>query len=175
MACLVILLLLVSAGSAVAQDPGKAPPAQAKRGQALFVDAANDSHCGTCHALGGVGSAVGPDLSRLARVNPKGIVMAILATRTQYVLTVKLKDGSTFPGMKVAEDEKTAQYYDLSSKPPALRKLDRAEIASALDNATWKHPPESTGYSAEELADIISFIRWASFGDTRGVDPKSLE
>lgn len=174
MAWLVILLLAVSAGSAVAAE-GKAPPEQAKRGQALFVDAANENHCGTCHALGGAGTAVGPDLTRLARVNPKGIVMAILATRTQYVQTVKVKGGSTFPGMKVTEDDKIVQYYDLSVKPPELKKIEKAQIESALDNATWKHPPEATGYTAEQLADIIAYIRWASFGDTRGVDPKDLE
>lgn len=123
----------------------------------------------------GRGTAVGPDLTRIARIPPRAIVMAIRATRTQYVQTVKLKNDETFAGMRVAQDDKTAQYYDLSKTPPELRKLERGDIASTADNATWKHPPESAGYSSEELADIIAYIRWASYGDRSGVKPADVE
>ena len=51
------------------------------------------------------GTAVGPDLSRLAHLNPRAIVSAIRATRTQYVQTVKLKNGKEFPGMPAAKDD----------------------------------------------------------------------
>jgi len=72
---------------------------------------------------------VGPDLSKLARLGPLPILMAVRATRTAYVQSVKLKNGTEFPGMPVAQDDTSAQYYDLSVTPPALRKLDRKEIA----------------------------------------------
>jgi hypothetical protein len=101
--------------------------------------------------------------------------MAIRATRTQYVQSVKLKDGKEFPGMPGAKEETTVQYFDLSATPPVLRKLDKSEIASASDNATWKHPPESAGYTAEQLADVIAYIKWASYGDTKGVKPADVE
>jgi hypothetical protein len=118
---------------------------------------------------------VGPDLTRLARLSPRAIAMAIRATRTQYVQAVKLKDGSEFPGMPVAHDESTVQFYDLGAKPPALRKLERKDVASTSDNANWKHLPESAGYTARQLADVIAYIKWASYGDTKAVSPDDVE
>ena len=150
-------------------------PPQAKRGHAIFFEAPAGTACATCHAIGGRGTAIGPDLTRWARMAPRAIVMAIRATRTEYTQAVKLKKGVTFPGMRVAQDENTAQYYDLSVTPPTLRKLDRAEIESTTDNVTWQHPPSSAGYTSEQLADIIAYIRWSSYSDTKGVKPEDIE
>jgi len=158
-----------------AAPPRFTGPPQAARGYAVYFDESKPTRCATCHALGGRGTAVGPDLSRLARLNPRGIVVAILASRTQYVQTIKLKTGPSFAAMHVAHDDKTMQVHDLSVTPPQLRKLERAQVDSVTDNATWKHPPESAQYSMDQLAAVIAYIRWASFGDTKGVDPKELE
>jgi mono/diheme cytochrome c family protein len=174
-----ICVLLVSAYSVMAAGPLSAaeakPPAQAARGQAAFFDESVPAHCGGCHSLAKKGTAVGPDLTRLAHLNARAIVMAIRATRTEYVQSVKLKNGKDFPGMPGAKDETTVQYFDLSETPPALRKLARSDIASVGDNATWKHPPESAGYTAQQLADLIAYIKWASYGDTKGVNPADTE
>lgn len=168
----------LSAQAAAPAEPAPAAaaagiPAQAVRGQSLFFEAAQ-AQCGSCHAMAGRGTAVGPDLTRLARIPPQGIAMAILSTRTQYVQAVKLKAGDTFPGMRVKQDDNSAEYYDLSATPPQLRKLERAEIDAATDNSSWKHPP-STGFTTEQLADLISYIRWASFGDRKGVAAAELQ
>jgi hypothetical protein len=88
---------------------------------------------------------------------------------------VRLKNGKEFPGMPVAKDDSTVQFYDLSVTPPALRKLDRSEVAAIVDNTLWKHPPESAGYTAQQLADVIAYIKWASYGDTKGVSPDDTE
>jgi len=169
----IIVLLVSTAYSLLAADAK--PPAQAARGQAAFLDESVPAHCGGCHALAKQGTAVGPDLSRLARLNARAIVMAIRATRTQYVQWVKLKNGKEFPGMPSAKDETTVSYYDMSVTPPELKKLDKSEIASTVDNSTWKHPPESAGYSPQQLADIIAYIKWASYGDTKGVSTADTE
>ena len=165
--------VLLIAGCALAADTK--PPAQAARGQAFFLDETNAKHCGTCHSLAKQGTAVGPDLSKLARLNPRAILMAVRATRTEYVQDVKLKNGKDFPGMPVAQDASTAQYYDLSVTPPELRKLERSDIASVGDNSLWKHPPESAGYTPQQLADVIAFIKWAAYGDTKGVKVEEVE
>lgn len=167
------LLMAMASGLAPASD-GK-PPAQAARGQAMFFDENVVMHCGGCHSLAGKGTAVGPDISRLARLNARAIVMAIRATRTQYVQAIKLKAGGEFPGMPAAKDNGTLRYYDLSSTPPVLRTLEQKDVASIGDNATWKHPPESGGYTAQQLADVIAYIKWASYGDTKGVNPDDIE
>ena len=70
--------VLLIAGCALAADVK--PPAQAARGQAFFLDETNAKHCGTCHSLAKQGTAVGPDLSKLARLGPRAILMAVRAT-----------------------------------------------------------------------------------------------
>lgn len=75
-------------------------PAQGAQGQALFFDETAARHCGSCHALVHKGTAVGPDLTRPAHLNARAIVTAIRATRTPYVLNVKLKDRTEFPGCR---------------------------------------------------------------------------
>ena len=149
-----------------------APNPQIERGQTLFFA---DGKCGTCHALKGHGTAVGPDLKILGRVGVRALVTAIRATRTEYVETIKLKAGDSFPGMKVSADATTMQYYDLSKTPPELRKFAPDDVASKSDNSSWKHPPSAGGYTNEQIADIVAFIRWAATGERRAVDPSDVE
>jgi len=167
------VLAALAASQARAGDV--APPAQAARGQAIFLDEKLAAHCGSCHSLAGKGTAVGPDLSRLARLTPSAIATAIRATLTEYVQTVKLKSGSEFPGMPAATGGSALQFYDMSTKPPALRKVDQNELVSKRENTTWKHPPSSAGFTAEQLADVIAYIKWASYGDTRPVNPDDIQ
>ncbi|HTT60557.1 MAG TPA: c-type cytochrome [Bryobacteraceae bacterium] len=150
-----------------------APTPQIERGQALFFA---EGKCGTCHALKGQGTAVGPDLRILGRVGVRALVTAIRATRTEYVETIKLKSGDQFPGMKSpASDATTLQYFDLSKTPPELRKFPAADVESKSDNSVWKHPPSAGGYTNEQIADIVAFIRWAAVGDRKAVDPSDVE
>ena len=158
------------AAPAVAQE-AKAPPEQAGRGQTLFY---GDAKCGTCHALKGRGTAVGPDLKGIARLSPRGIAMAVRSTRTQYVQAVKVKGNGEFPGMKSSEDAQTVQFYDVSANPPELKKLAKSEF-TATDNQTWKHPPSTAGLTNEQMADIIAFVRWASFNDKKEIDPSEVQ
>jgi len=166
-----LLFLALGASHALAGDV--APGAQAARGQAMFFDQKAAVQCGSCHSLAGKGTAIGPDLSRLARLSPPAIAKAIRATLTEYVQTVKLKKGGEFPGMPDAKE--AGSYYDLSANPPVLRKLDPSEIVSQKENGTWKHPPSSAGFTSEQLADLISYIKWASYGDTKGVNPEEIQ
>lgn len=148
-----------------------APNPQIQRGQTLFVA---DTGCANCHALKGRGTAVGPDLRVLGRVGVRALVTAIRASRTEYVETIKLKTGDTFPGIKVAADATGLQYYDLSKTPPELRKLSPGDVQSKSDNASWKHPP-ATGYTNQQIADIVAYIRWATAGERKAVDPSDVE
>ena len=150
-----------------------APNPQIGRGQTLFYA---DTGCGTCHALKGRGTAVGPDLKVLGRIGVRALVTAIRATRTEYVETIKLKGGDPFPGIKVASaDATTLQYYDLSKTQPELRKFAPADVQSKTDNASWKHPPAVGGYTNPQIADIVAYIRWATAGDRKAVDPSDVE
>jgi hypothetical protein len=125
--------------------------------------------------LKGHGTAVGPDLKILGRVGVRALVTAIRASRTEYVETIKLKEGDAFPAMKVSADATTLQYYDLSKTPPELKKFAPADVQSKTDNATWKHPPSTSGYTNQQLADIVAYVRWAAAGERKAVDPSDVE
>ncbi|MBZ5578365.1 MAG: c-type cytochrome [Acidobacteriia bacterium] len=146
---------------------------QVQRGETLFLEASRG--CTNCHALKGHGTAVGPDLSVMGRLSPQAIVTAIRSSATQYVQNVKLKSGESFPGMPAGSDDKTLQFYDVSKMPPELRKLERAEVDSAVNQDKWKHPPSVANYSNEQLADIISYLKFTVTGTAKHVDPADVE
>jgi len=148
-------------------------PPQIQRGQALFTDASKG--CVSCHALKGQGTAVGPDLKLASSLAPRAIVTMMRSTLTQYVQTVKLKKGDAFPAMPGAKDDKSMVLYDLSKMPPEQRNVQQADIDSMRNNETWKHPPLTRGYTPEEVADIIAYVKYAGSGDRRKVDPDDVK
>jgi mono/diheme cytochrome c family protein len=150
-----------------------AVPSQTERGQALFLDA--QQGCGNCHALKGKGNAVGPDLTGIGHLGPQAIAMAARSTVTQYVQVVKLKAGGSFPGMPGKKDDKTAVWFDLSKNPPEKKELTPADIASVGGNDVWKHPPAANKISSEQLADIVAYIKFASTGSKKAVDPADVQ
>jgi len=146
---------------------------QIDRGEALFFGTANG--CSSCHLLKGRGTAVGPDLRGIGRLTPAAIVMAVHSTAAQFVQDVRLKSKETFPAMPGAKDDKTIQLYDLSKTPPELRKLDLTEIESMTNTAKWKHPPAVDKHTAQQLADIVAYIRYAATGARQAVDPSDAQ
>ena len=159
---------------AAAQTETFPGPAQAKRGFELFFAAPKGQPCGACHVMQGKGTAVAPDLTKIARLPPRAFVMSILSTRTQYAVSVKPKTGEKFPAMKVKEVGTVTEFYDLSKTPPELVKIEKDQIDSVTDNTTWKHPPESMGYTKEQLADIIAYIKWVGYRSSSAVKPGEL-
>jgi putative heme-binding domain-containing protein len=154
------------AASAIAQ-----PTEQIQRGQKIFFEPAGGTACATCHELAGKGTVVGPDLTGISRVSPKAIVTAIKSSRTVYVVEVHFKNKTSFPGMKVSETE----FWDLKPMPPAKRTVNLKEIDRIVDNAEWKHPPEHFNLSAQDLADIVAYIKFASYGETKEVSPDQVQ
>jgi len=167
-------LLLLGVGPAHAAD-GKEIPAQAARGKAIFFDAAKKNHCGTCHALDKAGTAVGPDLTGIARLSPKGIEVSIMSSRTVHSKEIELKTKEKMAAMIVSETATELTFYNLDASPPERKVVEKSAIFAVRDNSTWRHPPESTGASKETLADAIAYIRWVAFGDTKGVKVEDLE
>ena len=142
---------------------------QVERGQAVFLDGVKG--CASCHALKGKGTAVGPDLMGIGRLAAPAIAMAARSTVSQYVERVELKSKEAFPGFPVKKDDTSATYYDLSKNPPELRTLDKAQIAASRGNDLWKHPPAATRISAEDLADVVAYIRYCASGQKTAVNP----
>lgn len=147
---------------------------QAQRGQTLFQKSPKGVACGTCHTLGGIGTAIGPDLSKLASAaTPRGLVMAIEMTMTAYVQQVKTAK-SEFPGIQKQKVGDSLEIWDLSKLPPTLRTFAADEIRSMRGNEKWVHPPTAAHYEKQELADIIGFLKFASTGLEKEVTPAEL-
>lgn len=150
-------------------------PEQARRGSELFFKATKALPCATCHQMEGKGVAAGPDLKNIAVVGPRAIVTAILATRTAYVQEVELRSGKKYTVIQQRETPDATYYYDLSAAKPVELILKKADIKRVRDNATWKHPPESYGYSNQELADVISYIKFTARGSTDVIAPEDVK
>lgn len=166
-------IMLMAAVPLLAQTPPIT--AQAARGKVLFFETTKGQPCATCHQMEGKGSEAGPDLKLIAALSPKGIIMAVLSSRTAYMQEIKTAAGPAFPGLLKGQAGDVSTYYDFSTTPPTKRELKKAEITDTKDNAQWKHPPESTGYTAEELADVIAYVRWAGKGHTSAVKPEDMK
>lgn len=152
-----------------------AMPAQAERGKELFLKSAKGVPCGTCHTLGGIGTAVGPDLKKLASLAmPRGLVMAMQLTVTEYVQEVKTKDG-TFSGIQKQKVGEEVEIFDLSQMPPVLKTFASKDILAMSRNDKWKHPPAQAGYTSKELADLIGWLKWASMGSRKEIKPSDVE
>ncbi len=171
--CFIVIVLGSMLFSAAAQT--KPVPKQVERGRELFLNSPKGTPCATCHTMAGLGNAVGPDLKPLASVVPaRGMVMAIKMDMTQDVLEVKTATG-TFPGLLKQKDADQLQIWDLSQSPPVLRTLTAKEVQSMLRTEKWGHPPTSAGYTSQELADIIGFLKWASTGAVKEVKVDDIE
>jgi len=164
-------LALALAVPMLAAKDDKVPPAgQIQRGHDLFVKSPKGVACATCHNLAGEGTAIGPDLTTMGSMGtPHVIVSTMRMSMTNYVQSFKTAHGGTFPGMLKEKGKDETEVWDLSQMPPALRKLPNAEIVSVQRDQTWKHPPASVDYTPQELADLISFLRWAATGSVKEV------
>jgi mono/diheme cytochrome c family protein len=159
--------------SAAAQN--KPMSKQVERGRDLFTNSPKGTPCATCHTMGGLGNAVGPDLKPLASVvPPRGLVMAIKMDMTENVQEVKTAAG-TFPGILKEKQGDEVDVWDLGQMPPVLRKLASKDIVSMVRTEKWGHPPTSAGYTSQELADIIAFLKWASNGSAKEVKVDDIE
>jgi nitrous oxide reductase accessory protein NosL len=103
------------------------------------------------------------------------VAMAARSTVTQYVQVVTLKSKEKFPAFPASKDEKTVTLFDLSKTPPEKKVVAASDIASMGGNDTWKHPPAAAKISAEQLADILAYVKWAATGSKKAVDPSEAK
>jgi mono/diheme cytochrome c family protein len=159
---------------AIAQDK-RPPSAQALRGRELFLRSPKGTACATCHTMDGVGTAVGPDLSKFSSVaTPHSMVATIKMTMTNEVQLVKTAEGK-FPGILKQKQGDDFEIWDLSKIPPVLHKLNAKQITSMERDVVWRHPPALADYNAQELADIIGFLRWASTGSQKEIKAAEVD
>lgn len=146
-----------------------APTPQIERGREFFTNAKKGVACKTCHQLGGIGTAIGPDLTNMAsNGSVHSIVLTMHMTMTEHVYRVKTAVNS-FPGILKQKYGDRIEYYDLSQIPPVVRTLTSRQIVSAERDDKWRHPPALAHYSPQELADIIAFLKFESTGSQQQI------
>ncbi len=149
-------------GTGPASIPSFNGPPQAARGHALFFEPPRNN-CAACHAVGGRGIAIGPDLTALPARTPAELTSQAHATRSRHVLTAKLAAGEEFPALLAEQNAGQVRLYDLTLTPPVLRTFARRDV-SLTQNAGWRHEDFVKDYSAAELEDIAVYLRWAATG-----------
>ena len=133
-------------------------------GKELFFDPNNDRNCGVCHRLKDSGGSVGPSLDQLAK-RPESEIRAYLAVKLarpgKPTLEVRTASGETICGIKVREDAKQLQIYDLSSTgPPVLRTFSVGDLVRSEDCPNLPvHAAFARLYSPAQLSDVAAFLK----------------
>jgi putative membrane-bound dehydrogenase-like protein len=130
-------------------DPG--------RGRALF-----EKSCAACHALGGLGYPVGPDLTALTDKSAGYLLTAIVdpnaAVEGRFVAyQVETSDGDTHVGLLT--DENAASLTLI--QPNGLRQMIRRNDIKSLSTTKLSLMPEGLeqGLTPQDLADLIAFVQ----------------
>lgn len=118
--------------------------------------------CVTCHRVNGQGVDIGPALASVAHHAPEKLLSSILdpnmAIEPGYLAyTCRMANGEEVYGIITAE---TGNSLIMKTADGKERAILRGEIA-ALDSANVSLMPEGLemGLSAQELADLIEFVR----------------
>ena len=173
--CFFLLLTQLTNAAMAWSYPGDGPATQIERGRQWFLHSSKGTACATCHSLEGAGTAIGPDLTRLASViGPRGLVTTIQMTMTACVQQIRLQNGRIFPGILKQKDGEQMEIYDLTKTPAVLLKIKSADVAAMKTNNKWSHPPTSTGYTPDELADIIAYLKFVATGVAKDVTASEL-
>lgn len=129
----------------------------AARGRVVF-----EKVCASCHAFGGTGTAVGPDLGALAHRSVEDLVSNILdpnmAINPSYIsYTVETSDGELHTGIPQTESAESVVLLQAMGQKVTL---PRASILR-LESSGLSLMPEGLegGMTAAELRDLIAFLQ----------------
>jgi len=129
----------------------------ARRGRALFE---GKGECRDCHAVRGVGSRVGPDLTSIALVRRVGeLERSLLDPKAEVqpenrFYKVSPKSGQPVVGRLLNRDTFTVQLMDLDER---LRSFQIADLREhGFDDTPM--PPARDKLSTQEIADVVSYL-----------------
>jgi len=137
-------------------------PALSVAGDAAKGRATFENNCSRCHALGGVGFTVGPDLSALGlRTTPELLESILDPTATiepRFVsYQIETEDERSLSGIVTAENNAQLTLLQPGGKAEVVALKDIIDLrASSLSLM-----PEGLeqGQTPQDLADLLAFIR----------------
>lgn len=132
-----------------------------EQGKAMFAS----TRCGSCHAIQGQGSNIGPDLTQLGtRFSTKDMLEAIIepnkAVSDQYAATVfAMKDGSSVLGRIINETEAAYVIFQNPFAPEVTREIPKTDVVSAKYSYTsLMFPGLINRLNEEELKDLMAYL-----------------
>jgi len=136
-------------------------PAIDTRGEFLKGRGIFRERCASCHRLGEIGHAVGPDLAAISDRSPENILISILdpnrSVETRYLdCTVETADFQTYSGILAAESGNSItllspngeQNTILRNEIETLKTSDRSPMPNGLED----------GLDVKAVADLIAFV-----------------
>jgi PQQ-dependent dehydrogenase (methanol/ethanol family) len=127
--------------------------------------------CASCHMVEGRGSAIGPDLSSVARDRTMAEIQASLLEPSGRVtpgyesMTVRLRDGRTLHGFARSQSNFEVALQDMNGQFHLLR---QSEILSISKNRQSPMPPVHAG--PEEMENLMAYLAGLT-----GVKPGTVE
>ena len=119
------------------------------------------ARCSACHKLGGIGSAVGPDLAALTDKSPQALLVGTIdpnrEVSEQYTaFLVRLKSGNSLAGMIADETANGFTLRGVDGKPQTILRAD----ISGMSATGLSLMPEGleAGLSPVEMANLLEFI-----------------
>jgi putative heme-binding domain-containing protein len=118
--------------------------------------------CTVCHAIGGVGSPIGPDLVSIGASAPIDYLVTSLLDPTDkikegyHTTMVTTKNGDTFTGGLVSEGDQEITLRDNSNR---MIKIAKADVKSKIISPVSMMPPGLTASLREdEFIDLVRFL-----------------
>ncbi len=131
-------------------------PGQFLRGRGIFRE-----RCASCHQLGTMGHAVGPDLTALTDRSPEAVLVSILdpnrAVETKFFnYTVETRDLATYSGILAEESGNSVKIRGANGIEDTIL---RADIES-MTTASRSPMPDGLedGLTPEDLANLMAYI-----------------
>jgi cytochrome c oxidase cbb3-type subunit 3 len=129
----------------------------AARGKAVFD---GKGECSTCHRVNGIGSRLGPDLSRVGQLRRTIELEQSLLDPAAEVLpanrfyTVTMRDGTSVTGRLLNHDTFTVQMLDSNEQLRSFVKADLREHGFA----PTPMPSYQGRLNSQETADVVSYL-----------------
>lgn len=131
-----------------------------QRGETIYRSA--ETQCLACHAIGGVGSPIGPDLVSIGASAPVDYLITSLLNPTDkikegyHTTVVTEKNGNTHTGGLVSEGDTEVVLRDYSGK---MNRIARADIKNITISPVSMMPPGLTaGLREDEFIDLVRFL-----------------
>ncbi len=139
-------------------------PAVRLKGDATRGRTHYENLCATCHTMGALGHAVGPDLTEISRKGAETLLSDVLdpnaAVNTEYIgFTIEDTEGDVYSGIVLSETEAMVV---LRASGGVDTEIARSRITSMFSTGLSLMPENlEAGLSHLDLADLLAYLQEA--------------